>query len=188
MDKDFNERYKKPPRKLIAPVIGLDINDLGRFNFAIKLLKESLDPEVRETIFVGNNLVTWNRKLSFIRDPFYSNLFYDENLYPTEKSIIWTTYILLYFAEKALTISGHYLELGCNRRTYKESLLKRCNLNKHKKKYYLIVYSRLWSYLNIKFLHPSSTYFEQAFFIKGYLFLFTVKSNFIASFNVSKLT
>ena len=72
MDKDFNERDKIPPGKLIALVIGLDINDLGRFNFAIKLLKESLDPEVRETIFVGNNLVTWNRKLSFIRDPFLS--------------------------------------------------------------------------------------------------------------------
>ena len=129
-NKDFNERDKLPPGKFIAPVIGYNIDDLGKFNFAIKLLKESLDPEVRETIFVGDNLVTWNRNLSFIRDPFYSNLFYNENLGATEKSIIWRTYILLYFAEKALTISGHYLELGCYRGTTAETLLKRCDLNK----------------------------------------------------------
>ena len=128
MDKDFNERDKLPPGKFIAPVIGFNIDDLGKFNLAIKLLKESLNPAVRETIFVGDNLVTWNRNLSFIRDPFYSNLFYDENLCKTEKSIIWRTYILLYFAEQALTIDGHYLELGCYRGTTAESLLKRCNL------------------------------------------------------------
>ena len=101
MNKDFNQRDKLPPGKFIAPVIGFNIDDLGKFKFAIKLLKDSLTPGASETIFVGDNLVTWNRKLSFIRDPFYSNLFYDENLYATEKSIIWTTYILLYFAEKA---------------------------------------------------------------------------------------
>ena len=137
MNKDFNQRDKLPPGKFIAPIIGFNIDDLGKFNLAIKLLKESLNPAVRETIFVGDNLVTWNRNLSFIRDPFYSNLFYDENLCATEKSIIWRTYILLYFAEQALTIDGHYLELGCYRGTTAESLLKKCDLNKYEKKYYL---------------------------------------------------
>ena len=70
MDKDFNERNKLPPRKFIAPVIGFNIDDLGKFNFAIKLLKESQDPELRETIFVGDNLVTWVRNISFIKDTF----------------------------------------------------------------------------------------------------------------------
>ena len=30
MDQDFNERNKLPPRKFIAPVIGFNIDDLGK--------------------------------------------------------------------------------------------------------------------------------------------------------------
>ena len=87
--------------------MGYNIADAEKFKFAINLLQESLQKPARETIFVGDNLVTWNRNLSFLRDSFYINLLEDESISTTEKSNIWRTYTLLYFAEikKKVSIS-----------------------------------------------------------------------------------
>ena len=117
--------------------MGYNIADAEKFKFAINLLQESLQKPARETIFVGDNLVTWNRNLSFLRDSFYINLLEDESISTTEKSNIWRTYTLLYFAEKALNLEGDFLELGCYIGTTAEIVLKKCALNNYNKKYFL---------------------------------------------------
>ena len=51
MNEDFNQRDKLPPGKFIAPIIGFNIDDLGKFNLAVKLLKESLNPSCKRNHF-----------------------------------------------------------------------------------------------------------------------------------------
>ena len=137
MSSNINHQDTLPPGKLIAPVMGYNIEDFEKFKLAIKLLQESLTPGSRQAIFIGDNLITWNKNLSFIREPFFVDLLHDENLSIVEKSNIWRTYILLYFAEKALKLEGDYLELGCYVGTTADILLKKYDLNQYNKKYYL---------------------------------------------------
>ena len=47
------------------------VKDPEKFNQAVTLLRESLFEGASATIFSADNLITWNRNLSFLRDDFY---------------------------------------------------------------------------------------------------------------------
>ncbi len=132
------ENYSRLPMcKIHAPIPGYNVVDAEKFKSAIKLLQQSLTPESQETTFIGDNLITWNKNLSFLREDFYVDLLKGTELSIFEKSNIWRTYILLYFAEKALKLQGDYLELGCYLGTTAKLVLEKCNLKRLNKKYYL---------------------------------------------------
>lgn len=90
-----------------------NVIDNEKFELAIKLLKESLFDQ-GTTLFCADNLITWNRNLSFLRDPFILQTLSDPTVDIIEKSIVWRSYILLYFAEIASHVPGDFLELGCH--------------------------------------------------------------------------
>ncbi len=68
---------------------------------------------MRRTSFCSDSLVVWNRNLSFLRDPFFRGLVDDETADPTDRGIIWRTYLLEYFAQAATALPGDFLEVGC---------------------------------------------------------------------------
>ena len=97
-----------------ALVVGhFSIKDPEKFNRAVMLLKESLIEEAAASFFCSDNLVTWNRNLSFLRDDFYLEILSNKSNTLIEKAIIWRTYILLYFCKLAINTQGDFMELGC---------------------------------------------------------------------------
>jgi len=89
-----------------------NIVDQEKFAHALVLLKESLWDK-GATLFSADNLITWNKNFSFLRDPFFYGILTDDSTSLAEKSIIWRTYILLYFVEFACKADGDFAEFGC---------------------------------------------------------------------------
>lgn len=113
-----------------------NVTDQAKFEQAIKLLKESLF-DGGATFFCSDNLITWNKNLSFLRDDFYLNILGAEANSFVEKSIIWRTYTLLYFANLAGSRAGDFIELGCHAGFTALQVIKRTRLEQLGKAYYL---------------------------------------------------
>ena len=128
-------------KKLLEPMnmagAIFNIADLDKFRQGAGLIQESLSPEMRETMFVSDNIITWNRNLSFLRDKFFIDIVHNDKNSDIEKSIIWRTYILLYFAEIASSIEGDFLELGCHTGYTASEVIKKIDFNAVSKKYFL---------------------------------------------------
>lgn len=113
-----------------------NVVDQKKFNDAIKLLKESLF-DGGATFFCSDNVITWNRNYSFLRDPFFVKILQSNNATNVEKSIVWRTYILLYFANFAAQARGDFVELGCHTGYTAHEVLRKLNLCSLGKKYFL---------------------------------------------------
>ena len=108
-----------------------NVSDVEKFRKAIELLKESTN---NTPLFVGDNIITWNRNLSFLRDDFFSDFINNEEITDIEKSCVWRLYILLYFADSCKKLDGDFVELGCHKGTTAKFLTERIDfqgLNKH---------------------------------------------------------
>ena len=114
-----------------------NIQDHTKFQTAIHLLKESLYPEVRGSFFCADNVVTWNRNLSFLRDDFFIDRLRSDSNTLVEKSTVWRTYILLYFAEAAAKVPGDFVELGCYTGHTASEVLRKIDLKALGKRYFL---------------------------------------------------
>lgn len=88
-------------------------------------------------MFSGDNLITWNRNLSFLRDPYYQGLISSGQLDHVEQAIIWRTYILLYFAESCQDLVGDYMELGVYKGNNAARVAERVDFLRLNKKYWL---------------------------------------------------
>ncbi|MDC0431556.1 class I SAM-dependent methyltransferase [Paracoccaceae bacterium] len=135
--------YRKPhydPEQRLQPVhmegAHFNVTDPQKFQLAIKLLKESLFDE-GASLFASDNLITWNKNLSFLRQDRFINFLNDPDFDVIEKSIVWRTYILLYFAKMALQVEGDFLECGCCKGSTAHQVITDYDLAKHGKKYWL---------------------------------------------------
>ena len=50
--------------------LNFNIKDLTKFQQAVELLQESLNDEIAITAFCADNLITWNKNFSFLREDF----------------------------------------------------------------------------------------------------------------------
>lgn len=66
-------------------------------------------------LFVGDNLFTIGRNLSFIDDKKFMKAFEAHTETEIEKSVIWRTYILAWAAKRAMKLPGDFAECGCYR-------------------------------------------------------------------------
>jgi len=113
-----------------------NIVDPEKFDTAIKLLAESIGA-TRAALFCADNLITWNRNLSFLREDFFANIVRDEKIDAVQRSTIWRIYILLHFAELASVVEGDFVEIGCNRGFTAEQVIRKIDLSSQGKQYYL---------------------------------------------------
>ena len=92
------------------------IKDRNRYRKGLDFLFNStvMGGKFAETAFVGDYLITWNRNLSFLRDPYFQKIMDSEN--ERMKRTIWRLYLLQYFARASSLIDGDFLEVGCYRR------------------------------------------------------------------------
>ena len=113
------------------------VKDPEKFKRAITLLRESLIEGASATMFSADNLITWNRNLSFLRDDFYLEILSNKSNTLIEKAIIWRTYILLYFCKLAINTQGDFMELGCYQGSTAFQIIKGIDFKKQDRLYYL---------------------------------------------------
>lgn len=123
------------------PTVGMqgacfNVVDQDKFNLAIRLLKESLGA-AGASFFCSDNLITWNRNYSFLRDSFFAELIQGSSCTIVEKSIIWRTYVLLHFANYAAGAKGDFVELGCYTGHTAHQLVKKVDFKNLGKSLYL---------------------------------------------------
>lgn len=133
-DNNNSSNTKLKPVRMFGA--SFNIADLEKFSRAIKLLQESLF-DGGKTMICSDNIITWNKNFSFLREERFLNRLKDPERDDIEKSIIWRTYILLYFAKLALELDGDFLECGAYKGTTAKDVLEECDLEKYGKKYWL---------------------------------------------------
>lgn len=113
-----------------------NIVDHDKFQQGLALIKESLFDQ-GASLFSSDNVIAWNRNLSFLREPFFLDILNDDTHSIVEKSIIWRTYILLYFAEIARSAEGDFVELGCHTGYTASQVVRKIDFRAISKQYYL---------------------------------------------------
>ena len=110
-----------------------NITNKSKFKQALTLLREcTIGP-----MFAADNIITWNKNLSFLRDEYFLSLLKGDDADLIEKSIIWRLYILSYFAKTCLCLEGDFLELGCHLGGTAERLMGSIDFASSGKKYWL---------------------------------------------------
>lgn len=122
------------PRNLSGA--NFNIVDQQKFQQGLAMIRDSLFDK-GATMFCADNIITWNRNLSFLREDFFLDILRDDKNSVVEKSIVWRTYVFMYFAEMAANIEGDYMELGCHTGYTASMLVKKLDFKKLGKKYYL---------------------------------------------------
>ena len=114
-----------------------NIIDQDKYQQALNLLRESVFDN-GATMFAADNMITWNKNLSFLRDPFFMDqLTGDTDLTLIEKSTVWRRYLLLYFAELAAHAEGDFVELGCHTGLTASQVVQKVDFAELGKTYYL---------------------------------------------------
>ena len=114
-----------------------NVIDEEKFDRGLKLLMESIDSNSRASFFCSDNMITWNRNLSFLRDEQFVKTLNSKENTQEETAIAWRTYIMQYFALLASKVPGDFLELGCHTGYTASQVIRRVNFKSLKKKYYL---------------------------------------------------
>lgn len=114
--------------------VSFNIVDQAKFQLALQLLRESTGGI---PMFAADNLITWNRNLSFLREDFFVQMLNSSDSDAVEKSCVWRLYVLLYFAEACKGLEGDYVELGCHKGTTAKRVSERVNFHTLGKHYYL---------------------------------------------------
>ena len=127
-----NAREPIEPKQMFG--LNFNITDQQKFQQALKLLRESTGGI---PMFCADNLITWNRNLSFLRDDYYQQILNGKESDAVEKSCIWRLYTLLYFAELCQNVKGDYVELGCHKGTTAKRLTEKIDFKNTGKKYWL---------------------------------------------------
>ena len=120
------------PKQLFG--VNFNIRDQQKFELAMRLLRESTEGT---PMFAADNLITWNRNLSFLREDFFAHMLNSGECDAVEKSCVWRLYILLYFAEACQGLEGDYVELGCHKGTTAKRVTDRVCFQDLGKQYWL---------------------------------------------------
>lgn len=109
---------------------------MEKFERGFQLIRESLFDK-GATSCCTDNIITWNKSYSFLRDDFFLGILNDENTKSIYKSIIWRIYILLYFSEIASKADGDYIEVGCYEGFTPLQIIKKLTFSNLNKRYFL---------------------------------------------------
>ena len=126
------DRQPIEPKQLFG--VHFNIRDQAKFQQALQLLRESTGGI---PMFSADNLITWNRNLSFLREDFFAQMLNGNESDAVEKSCVWRLYVLLYFAEACQELDGDYVELGCHKGTTAKRVSERVDFQALGKHYWL---------------------------------------------------
>jgi O-methyltransferase len=104
---------------------------------SINGLIKSLVPGMGEHFFCADNLITWNRNLSFLQNKDFVEIVQRNSNTDVERAIIWRTYILCYFAKFAKRLEGDFVEVGAYEGNTANIVIEDAKLQESGKKYFL---------------------------------------------------
>lgn len=87
--------------------------------------------------FCSDNIITWNRNLGFLDNKKFLETVLRNSNTDVEKSIIWRTYILCYFAKYAKRLNGDFVEVGAYKGNTANIILEEAELAAARKNYFL---------------------------------------------------
>ena len=73
--------------------------------------------KVQKGIFTGDNLIAFNRNLSFLDDAALMNAYAAHADQPEEQAALWRTAVNAHFAKRSMTLPGDIVECACYRGT-----------------------------------------------------------------------
>jgi hypothetical protein len=88
-------------------------------------------------IFTGDQLFTFGRNLSFLRDRDFTTAFQAQSRDEVEKSVIWRVYVTCWAAKRALSIEGDFVECGCYAGTTARIIADYTDIGDTDKRFYL---------------------------------------------------
>jgi O-methyltransferase len=80
-------------------------------------IQQALDQVAPEGIFIGDNLLTFQKNLGFLENTSFMSAFDRHAQTDAEKTIIWRTHVLCWAAKRAMRMPGDFVECGCYRGT-----------------------------------------------------------------------
>lgn len=92
---------------------------------------------IQDGIFLSDNLVAWERNLSFLDDEKFMRLFTTHAQNQMEQGIIWRTHIFVWCVEQALRRKGDLVECGCYKGTSARIACDYVGFEAARKKFYL---------------------------------------------------
>lgn len=86
------------------------LSDSERFSQGATELLNGLQPE---GIFFADNLLTWGKGLSFLKDKVFMNTVLANEPTAVELSLLWRQHVLCWAARQCVRLPGDYVEAGC---------------------------------------------------------------------------
>jgi hypothetical protein len=110
------ESHKTPimnePKNYFGSAI-FKLDDRPRFNRGLNEMISALSAYWRRGIFIGDNLLTFGKNLSFLDDQALMAAIQRHAETDIERSIIWRTAVLVWAARNGLRREGAFVECGC---------------------------------------------------------------------------
>lgn len=104
-----DKSHIEPQFHLTFPDIKTETQFYAQLNICFDLAK------LNRGLFVGDNLITFNKNLSFLDDADLMNSFHEHTETDTEKSTLWRIAVLLWAARQGMMVEGDFVECGCYR-------------------------------------------------------------------------
>lgn len=124
------------PKNYFGHVI-FKLDDQTRFNRGLSEMMGALNSYWRRGIFLGDNLLTFSKNLSFLEDLPLMDAIKRHAETDIERSIIWRTAVLVWAARNGLRRDGDFVECGCYRGTSARIICDAVDFNKANKDYFL---------------------------------------------------
>ncbi|VXC27889.1 Macrocin-O-methyltransferase TylF [Pseudomonas sp. 8BK] len=86
------------------------VTDGERFSQGVSDVLASVLPH---GIFISDNLMTWNKSLTFLRDKAFMNTVLANEPTAVELSLVWRQHVLCWAARQCARLPGDYVEAGC---------------------------------------------------------------------------
>jgi O-methyltransferase len=113
------------------------IRDQVKYQSALQLLRESLDPAVSPSLLAMDDCITWMRSYSFLRDDWFLSIINNPEVSDRRKSCIWRLYIAICLAKAASRNEGDFIEAGCLDGFTANKIDEFLNLQNLRKNYFL---------------------------------------------------
>jgi hypothetical protein len=102
------------PRDYFSPHF-YGVSDYDLFSEGVYKLMEGL--KIPKGLFVGDNLISWSKNLSFLDDPAFTAAVGKQDRTPAERATIWRMAVVAWAAKQGLRREGDFVECACYRGT-----------------------------------------------------------------------
>lgn len=110
------------------------VQNFGEFT---KGIQQAIDQIPPHGIFLGDNLFTYSRNLSFLDDAQFMSAFEKNAETVAEKTAIWRLHVLCWAAKNGMRLEGDFMECACYKGTSARIVCDYLDFGKSDKHYYL---------------------------------------------------